>query len=312
MGAFAAVMLGAFITTNDTYLHSWGSIFVQDIVLPLRRKPLSPKQHILWLRLSILFVAVFAFCFSLVFQQTEYILLFFAITGPIYAGGSGSVIIGGLYWKKGTTAAAWGAMITGSVVSVGGIICQQNWERWFGGAQFPINGQVFWLIAILSSVAVYVAVSLVRRERDFDMDSLLHRGRFAVEEDGTRAGPSPAATAREPETVGARMLGGIKLLLGSGRDFTRRDRFICRVTYAWVMGWFGVLVIGTVVSLTGDVTDSAWMKYWYATVVIRVVASVMILVWFTCGGVLDLRKMFARLKTMQRDDADDGTVREDA
>jgi len=30
------------------------------------------------------------------------------------------VIIGGLYWKKGTTAAAWSALITGSIVAVGG------------------------------------------------------------------------------------------------------------------------------------------------------------------------------------------------
>jgi SSS family solute:Na+ symporter len=107
------------------------------------------------------------------------------------------------------------------------------------------------------------------------------------------------------------MLKGIKILLGSGPDFTRRDRFICWATYAWVMGWFGVFVIGTVFNLTGDVSDLSWMKYWYATVVIRIAASIMILVWFTYGGVMDLRKMFRRLKTMQRDAADDGTVRGD-
>ena len=64
-------------------------------------------QHLRVLRCSILGVGVFIFFFSLVFQQSEYIFLFFAITGAIFAGGRGAVIIGGLYWKRGTTAAAW-------------------------------------------------------------------------------------------------------------------------------------------------------------------------------------------------------------
>jgi len=289
MGAIAAVMLGAFITTNDTYLHSWGSILVQDVILPLRKKPLSPRQHILVLRLSILFVAVFAFFFSFFFHQTEHILLFFAITGAIYAGGSGSVIIGGLYWKKGTTAAAWGAMITGSLLSVGGVIAQQYWSGWFG-VKFPIDGQVFWLVAILSSVVTYVLVSLLYGRRDFDMDGLLHRSRSAA------------------ESVWVRILGGLKSLLGEGKEFSRRDRWICRMTYAWVFGWFIVFVIGTIWDFTGGVSDEAWMKYWYVHVIIRVVASILIVIWFTIGGLADIRKMFFKLRTMTRDHGDDGSV----
>ena len=57
MGAFAAVMLAAFISTHDTYLHSWASIFIQDVVMPLRKKPFSSKQHISVLRWAIIGVA---------------------------------------------------------------------------------------------------------------------------------------------------------------------------------------------------------------------------------------------------------------
>ena len=39
LGAFAALMLAAFISTHDTYLHSWGSIFIQDVIMPFREKP---------------------------------------------------------------------------------------------------------------------------------------------------------------------------------------------------------------------------------------------------------------------------------
>jgi len=129
LGGFAAVMLGFFISTNNTYMHSWGSIFIQDIVCVVRKKPLTPKQHMLYLRLSIIFVAVFAFFFSLLFPLKEYIWMFMIITGAIYLGGAGSAIIGGLYWKRGTTAGAWTAMTLGCVLSVSAITAQQIWPH---------------------------------------------------------------------------------------------------------------------------------------------------------------------------------------
>ena len=58
MGAMCAIMLAAFISTHDTYLHAWGSIFIQDVVMPFRKKPFEPKQHIKMLRWSIFGVAI--------------------------------------------------------------------------------------------------------------------------------------------------------------------------------------------------------------------------------------------------------------
>ncbi len=76
MGAFTAVMLAASIGCIDTYLHSWGSIFIQDVILPLRNKPFTREQHLRALRLSIFGVAVFIFLFSLLFQQSAQVWTF--------------------------------------------------------------------------------------------------------------------------------------------------------------------------------------------------------------------------------------------
>jgi solute:Na+ symporter, SSS family len=199
VGAFAAVMLAAFISTHDTYLHSWSSIFVQDVLLPLRGgKPLEPEEHLRALRLSILGVAVFIF-------------LFFAITGAIFAGGSGAVIIGGLYWRRGTTSAAWSAMITGATISVGGIIAHQLWPG------FPINGQQFWAIGIGASLLVYAAVSLLGRGRGTcDLDRLLHRGRWRVADDGV---------------VGDGVVTPLQRLFLFTPEFTRRDKIFYIASY---------------------------------------------------------------------------------
>ena len=110
LGAFAALMLAAFVSTHDTYLHSWATIIIQDVVMPFRNKPFDKDTHIKVLRYAIFGVAVFIFLFSLLFQQNQKIALFFAITAAIFAGGSGAVIIGGLYWKRGTTTAAHGPL----------------------------------------------------------------------------------------------------------------------------------------------------------------------------------------------------------
>ena len=287
MGAFTAVMLAASIGCIDTYLHSWGSIFIQDVILPLRKKPFTQRQHIRTLRWSILGVAVFIFCFSLLFKQSEYILLFFAITAAIFVGGSGSAIIGGLYWKRGTTSAAWAAMITGSIVAVGGIILHQLIKNFF------INGQWFWLLAMVSSMIVYVAVSLLGRKQVFDMDRLLHRGKFLIEE--------------EYKILNVQPVKGLKML-GMGKEFSRSDRIIYIATYIWIFLWAGIFIVGTIYNLTHDVLDSSWMKFWFYYLVINIIITIIAVFWFTIGGARDVKALFSRLRTMKRDDKDDGFV----
>ncbi len=292
IGAFAAVMLAAFISTHDTYLHSWGAIFIQDVLLPLRGgKLLEPRAHLRALRLSILGVAVFIFVFSLLFQQNQYIFLFFAITGAIFAGGSGAVIIGGLYWKRGTTPAAWSAMITGAGISVGGIIANQL------DPQFPINGQQFWAIGMGASLLVYAAVSLLGPGKSHDLDRLLHRGRWTVADD---------------VVIGDGMVTRLQRLFLFTPEFRRRDKVLYVATYCWTFLQFGIFTVGTIYNLTHDVGDASWATFWRWFVAVQFAMAGVVFVWFTLGGLRDLKDMFARLRTLERDADDDGFVREDS
>jgi SSS family solute:Na+ symporter len=284
IGIFVALMLAASVTTFNSYLHSWGSILVQDVIIPLRGRPLPTRTHLRALRLSILFVAIFVFCFSLVFRQTQYIFLFFAITGAIFAGGSGAVIIGGLYWKRGTAAAAWTAMLLGSGIAVAGIIIHQVREDFF------INGQEFWALAMGVSAASFVLVSLLGKRRDFDLDGLLGRHGAAAER------------AKEPR--GWRTL-------WAGSDFTRGDRILLGANYVWTLGWFLVFLVGLVLNYTRDIPDSSWMRFWRVHLLLHVGLATITVVWFTTGGFLDLRRMFRTLRGRTRDHTDDGFVRGD-
>jgi len=312
MGAFAAVMLAASVSTHDSYLHSWGSILVQDVIMPLRKKPFSPKTHLLVLRLAILGVAIFIFFFSLLFQQTQKIALFFAITGAIFAGGSGAIIIGGLYWKRGTTAAAWAAMIIGAAVAVNGIIMHQIPDELLaigpdaGGVMIwakqamvfmkSINGQVYWGIGMGISSLVYVVVSLMDRKKPYNLDKLLHRGQYVIEEETKIINKNPER--------------GWKIL-GMGKEFTRFDKFIYIVNYVWTFGWTIVFIIGTIFNLSHEVSDDSWMRFWRIYLLIHISLAVVSIIWFTIGGLKDMKDMIIRLRTAKRDDSDDGFITAD-
>jgi SSS family solute:Na+ symporter len=290
MGAFAAVMLAAAVGCNETYLHSWGSIFIQDVVMPIRKKAFAPAEHLKVLKLSILGVAAFSFVFSLLFQQSEKILLFFAITGAIFVGGSGAVIIGGLYWKRGTSGAAWAAMVVGAVLSVGGVVIHQIRPDFF------INGQMFWGLAMVASSLVYVVVSLAGgRGRVFDMDRMLHRGKYLVREEYTVVDEAP--------------IKGWKVL-GMGREFTGWDKIIYIATYAWTASWVVVFVVGTVLNLTHEISTAAWLGFWKTYTMIFLGVSIFVFFWFSIGGIIDLKEMIRTLRVMKRDHADTGFVDE--
>lgn len=318
-GVFAAIVFFAMVACDSSYMHSWGGIFIQDVVVPLRRKPLTPKQHIRLLRWGITGVAIFAFLFGLFYQQTDYILMFFAITGAIFLGGSGCAILGGLYWKKGTTAGAWMGMITGSVLAVGGLITQQVWKSvsptlvsllnplagWgmiepvqsyllTHAEKFPLNGQVIFFVAMFSSLVVYVTVSLLTCKEDFNLDRMLHRGQYSVE------GPSPASTRRK-WTWGS--------IIGFDQEFTRGDKIVSGSLFAWGLFWFLVFVVMSVLYLIRPWPLSVWATYWhFYAILIPIFVGVVTTVWFTWGGTRDLFRFFRDLPNVKRDALDDGSV----
>ncbi len=314
LGAFAAIMLFLMVSTDTTYLHSWGSILIQDVVLPLRKKPFTPKQHIFWLRMSILGVAVFAFLFSLLFRQNDYILMFFSITGAIYLGGAGSVIVGGLYWKRGTTAGAWAAMFTGAILGGGGLLLQQVWKdfiafllqrfpdhAWLLAHQdkFPINGQWMWFYAFTAAIAAYVLISLLTCRKPFNMDRMLHRGEYARAED-------------RPETPSnIRKRNWLDRYLGIDEEFTRGDRALSYGVFAWTVITFGIWLTATVLNLIPALKwgGQGWALYFKINGIwIPFVVSVATSIWFSWGGIRDLRRLFRRLSGMDRNALDDGRV----
>lgn len=295
-GVLCAIMLMGIFGGDSTHLHSWGGIFVQDVLLPLRKKPFGPKQHIRALRMSVVGVAVFAFFFGTLFRQTEYIFMWWTVTTAIYVGGAGACIIGGLYWKKGTTAAAWSALLTGSGLSGAGIIARQIY-----GDRFPLNGTEISMAVAVVAIAIYVLVSLVTCRENFNLERMLHRGKYAkiVEELGEDRPSVPAAGLR------------VRLgkLIGFDEHFSLGDKWIAGGLFGWSVFWFAVFLVGTAWNVIAPWPTSAWSSYWHITGIgIPIFFSLATAIWFTWGGLRDIRSLFRRLKVQKINDLDDGSV----
>lgn len=312
-GLVCAVLMMGIIAGDGMAMHSWGSILVQDVVVPLRKRPFSVKAHLWLLRLGIIGVAVFAYLFGAMFQQTDKLFLWWAVTQAIFVGGAGVAIIGGLYWNRGTAAGAWAGMITGSVLSVGGIalreahtfICTQvlpgcgldilastTLARW---PEFPLNGMQISFFATLIAIAVYVIVSLLTCREPHNMDRLLNRGAYAVE---------PEDSGRTVKKVPL-----LYRLVGLDEHFTRSDRWVTLGIFGWSLFWFALFAIGSAVYLVYPWSDETWATYWRVTGIwLPLAIGVLTTVWFTIGGVIDLRRFFRRLRAEKVDVRDDGLV----
>lgn len=126
------------------------------------------------------------------------------------------------------------------------------------------------------------------------MDKMLHRGKYAIKDDIVVGDEVPLKGWR---------------VLGVNKEFTKGDKIIYVTAYVWTFLWVVVFIIGTIFNLTDDVSDSSWLTFWEAFVLINLSASSIVIVWFTIGGVKDFKDMMQRLKTMIRNHNDDGTVR---
>ncbi len=275
-------------------MHSWGSIFIQDVVMPLRKKPVDPETHVRWLRWSIIFVAVFAVLLGVFVPTIQKIWFFFLLTGVIWVAGSGALIIGGLYWRRATTAGAYCALTVGvltgilsaSVIYLGFL---PQYKHYFNNTMY-VNA-----VAMVIAATLYVVVSLITCKEPYELERLLHRGKYAVEAD-------QVGTEEQKVSV-------ISRLFGITKEFSKSDRILAVVLVLWNVAWLLFFAVFTVLNFTIPLSDAAWGKFWYYYIILQLIISVPIAIWFAVGGTMDIRLLLKSLRAAARDISDDGTVR---
>jgi hypothetical protein len=328
-GIFCALMIFLMLSTDTTYMHAWGSIVVQDFVVPLRKKAFTPPEQLRALRWAITGVCVFAFVFSLFFSQLDYILMFFAITGAIWAG-AGIVITLGLYWKRGTTAGAYAALISGAVIATSAIIAQQLWASdiypaldragmvsqldvlldtlsrpfhpyivWrMNPLKFPINSAEIGFICTMITILLYVGISLATCKEPFDMDRMRFRGRYSD---------------REPEEKKPFSLKRLlfEQIVGIDKQYTTGDKVLAWSVfgYSFVYSFVLCFVLVVVLNFFTPWPIEYWVNYFFIKQLL--VAGIIALIstfWFGICGTKDLLRLYRDLDKKTVNELDDGRV----
>ena len=330
LGMFCLLMILAMISSDDTRIYSASLTLTQDVVLPLCPHGLTPKQHILAIRLVSIGVGIFFACGSFMMSQLDYIQMYYTLMAMMWNGGCGPVMIFGLYSRFGNSAGAFASVISGMVLSVSSILVQRNWAEtvypwlvkmgWADGfghflevvsrpmnpivvwkmdpVKFPINSYEIYMIIMIVTLIIFCAVSYATQKEPFNLDRLLHRGIYNI--DGENK-------TREKWTL--RNL--FSKLIGITPEYTLGDRCIAWgvFLYSIVYKFFIAFVLVVIWNAVTPWKIEWWGTYFFiTTLLIPGIVAFISTFWFGIGGAVDIYRLFRDLEKRVNDPLDNGWV----
>ena len=328
-GVFVLLMIMLMISTDDSRIFNSSSTIIQDIVMPLRKNPLTLKQHLGALKICTIGVALVFFFGSYLMSQMDYLAMYLSISTAIWLGAAGPIMVGGLYTKFGNSVGAWCAMIFGSGTSVFGFFAQRLWASdlypflarnglaepvgnfltlvskpfnpyivWeMNPVKFPINSYELYFLAMLFGCLGYVGGSLLTYKEAYNLDRLFHKGIYG---DGHDVAPSPWTWKNL-----------YSKLIGITPEYTRTDRVIAWVVFSTsIILSFLILFVGVAVWNVFDPWPNSWwsMKFFLVNYPWCIFIGTISTLWFIPFGIRDLRQMFRDLAVRRENDLDDGRV----
>ena len=330
-GLFALLLFLAMLSTDDTRIYSAALTLAQDVVLPLKKKPFTPRGHLWMIRIVSICIGVFFLAGSYWMKQMDYYNMFVVLVCAMWEGGAGAIMTFGLYTRVGTTAGAWTALVTSVSMSVSYVFVQLKWAetvypaiakaglvesfdralRWLSSpfepyihwqmdaVKCPVNAIEFNFFLSVLCVILYLGVSRLTCRKPFNLDRMLHRGKYGL---GEKREIKQKWTLR---TV-------FSNLIGITPEYTRGDKaiawgvFLYSFVYGFVLAFAGVVVWNVIHPWPVE-----WWC-WYFVIqffVIPCILACFTTVWFGVGGFFGLRQLFRDLAARKdTNDLDDGRV----
>ncbi|MBE6392283.1 MAG: sodium:panthothenate symporter, partial [Lentisphaerae bacterium] len=327
-GLFCLLMIMAMISTDDTRIFSAALTITQDVVMPFIRKPLTPTQHMWVIRAVAIGVGVFFYVGSTMMSQLDYINLFMSTMTTMWAG-AGSMVMLGLYTRFGTTAGAWASLLTGCGMALGYIGMKQYWTSFYGflrdmgwldaftsvieGISYPFEPIVVWrvnpykcfmnayefnLLVTVLSLLIYIVVSKLTCKEPFNLDRMLHRGKYNLDN------INQAKSVWNFKTVFGK-------LIGITPEYTFWDRVVAYSIFGYsiVYRFLGTFVLIVVWNLFQRWPLEWWSGYFLVTsLLVPGLVTVIVTFWFGIGSVRDMIQLFRDLKNRKINYLDNGQV----
>ncbi len=118
MGLCIAAMLAADMSTDSSYMLTWGSVIYNDILAPFRKAPWSEKKGLFWNRTIIALIGLFLLFYGLWYPLEGDVWTYLGITGTIYLASISVILIACCYWKKANSWGAFGSIFFAAFIPI--------------------------------------------------------------------------------------------------------------------------------------------------------------------------------------------------
>jgi len=344
LGMFCLLLIMAMVSTDDTRIYNATLTIAQDVILPFRKKPFTPEQHLRMIRIVALCVGVFFFFGSFFMSQLDYIGMYISLMIMMWTGGSGAIMTFGLYSRFGTTAGAFVSMISSIVLGAFGIFLNRNWAdvvypflqeygwvepvgNFLAAVSRPFSPYVVWemnpvkcpintyemiFIIVCITMTLYVLVSLSQTLKitlrpfriSWREDRLFNLERMLHRGKYSLDGEVKTRMKWSFRTVFAKLI-GITPEYTLGDKITAWGIFFYSIVYQFILAFVLVFVWNCFRRWPTE----WWSTYFFVTLIaVPVVLAAITTVWFGIGGVIDLRRLFRDLRNRVVNPLDDGRV----
>lgn len=159
---FGFLLLGllfADVAVTEQYILSWSTSIVNDCIEPFRRQPLSSAGKIRAVRMTIFALCVVFFFYGFIYKPTT-TLWDYMWTLSTIIGGSGIVVMLGMYWRRASNTGAWSALVVCWVVPLFDIVARQVREHLSPGSEYWVAPETIGFFTYVTAFALMVIVSL--------------------------------------------------------------------------------------------------------------------------------------------------------
>ncbi len=126
LGLLVAAMLAADMSTNSSYMLTWGGVIYNDIMAPLRKKtPWSEKKGLAWNRAIVAAIGIFLLLYGLWYPLKGDLWTYLGVTGSVYLASISVLLVGCCYWKRANSWGAAGALLLGALMPVSYLVLEQ-------------------------------------------------------------------------------------------------------------------------------------------------------------------------------------------
>ena len=125
MGLLVAAMLAADMSTDSSYMLTWGSVIYNDLLAPWHRGRWSESAGLACNRLIVAAIGLFLLGYGLWYPLKGNVWDYLAVTGTIYLSSISTLLIACCYWPRANNWGAIAAIATGAVIPTAFLVLEQ-------------------------------------------------------------------------------------------------------------------------------------------------------------------------------------------